>query len=627
MSSRQFKVEEKEGGRLFHLRRDVKLLVKWSSEKQVQVELWRHAAVLPPDVGNLYTSAFRDRLLKAAGPVLFPEEELPRKDREAALLALAEDIGDVAILLNAPTPSGKTLHAQMAQDRSGPSVSERLVRYARQGAKFFHTPDRVAYAALKVGAHVEHYRVGSRDFLLWVQNEYWIGEKQRIEEEQQASGGALYVASPEGQGPLPEVVRDRDLSDAVRLLEGFALFDGPEHEVYRRIASDTDTGSLYIDLCDAAWRVVEVTREGWRILPGHEVPVKFARTAGMLPLPDPEEGGSLEPLRTLLHLGRGPQEERNWRLITAWLVQALTLDGAYGILNLVGNQGSSKSYTQHVLRNLVDPNVAPLRYKPREERDLYIAASNGWTISLDNMSKVPEWLSNALCNIASHGAFGIRKNYTDDAEVLFKARRPILINGIGDILTYPDLLDRAVIVRLPPFESDADKERKTDDEVLAQAERIAPGVFGALLDCLVYYLGAKDSIPNPHVRMVSFAKVGIAVEQALGAAEGSFMHAYLQSRGDANATALEAFPVGAVVLAYAEDYSQEDPWQGTTSELLSDLASRAGETLRQAPDWPRSPSDLGTQLNRLATDLRRAGVEVERFARKGTRMLRLFSGV
>jgi putative DNA primase/helicase len=110
----------------------------------------------------------------------------------------------------------------------------------------------------------------------------------------------------------------------------------------------------------------------------------------MLSLTEPVEGGSLEDLRNLLHLGADEDEERNWRLIAAWLVQALSPDGAYGILTLTGAQGSAKSDTQYVLRSLVDPNVAMIRYKPKEERDLFISASNGWTISLDNMSKVPE---------------------------------------------------------------------------------------------------------------------------------------------------------------------------------------------------------------------------------------------
>jgi hypothetical protein len=615
MADHEIRVEEKEGGYLFHLRHDVKLLCKWHSDKTLQVELWRNDAMLPPDLGTLYASAFRQRLLNSAGPVLFPSEP-----RDEALKALEEDLGHVAIMLNTATASGSTLHAQLGAGRSGPTVTERLVRYARKGADFFHTPDRRAHAAIKVGSHVEHHRMDGREFGLWVRHEYWKAEKKRLQKQAQAIGGALYDAS---DTPLPDVVRERDLSDCLRLLQGFALFEGPEAAVYRRIAEHE--GDMFVDLCDEDWRVIRVTKDGWRIMEGHEAPVKFARKPGMLPLPEPEDGGSLEPLRELLHLGHGELEERNWLLICGWLVQALTTDGAYTILTLLGNQGSAKSATQRVLRNLVDRNLAPIRSKPREERDVFVAAENSWLISLDNMSKISEWLSNALCTIVYHGGFGLRMNYTDDDEVLFNARRPCLINGIGDILTYPDLLDRAAIVKLPPFESDPDAKRLSDDEVDAQVESITPSVFGALLSCVSHYLTMKDSIPNPDTRMVAYAKVGIAVEHALGFEEGSFMRAYLVSRGDANATALESYPISAVLIKYAQDYPPDDPWEGTAQELLNDLNSRAGETLRRADDWPTNPSQLGTQLNRLATNLQREGVQFERLDRAhgGIRLLRI----
>jgi hypothetical protein len=189
-------------------------------------------------------------------------------------------------------------------------------------------------------------------------------------------------------------------------------------------------------------------------------------------------------------------------------------------------------------------------------------------------------------------------------------------------------------VRLPPLEGTG--KRLTDEQVFAKAEEIAPGVLGALLDCLVHYLKVKHDIENPDVRMVAYAKVGKAVEQALGweneedseeeeeSEEGPFMTAYQESRNEANAAALEAFPVAAVLLEYAEDYTDEDRWEGTARELLADLNSRAGETLRRAEKWPRSASELGTQLNKLTTDLKRAGVTFERFHRKGTQLIRLF---
>jgi hypothetical protein len=78
---------------------------------------------------------------------------------------------------------------------------------------------------------------------------------------------------------------------------------------------------------------------------------------------------------------------------------------------------------------LVDPNVAPVRSLSREERELMIAANNGYVLAFDNLSGLRNWLSDALCRLATGGSFAVRQLYTDDEEILFEAARPILLNG------------------------------------------------------------------------------------------------------------------------------------------------------------------------------------------------------
>jgi hypothetical protein len=51
----------------------------------------------------------------------------------------------------------------------------------------------------------------------------------------------------------------------------------------------------------------------------------------------------------------------------------------------------------------------------------------------------------------SGGSFAVRQLHTDDAEVLFKAARPILLNGIEDVIARPDLADRAILLTLGPI--------------------------------------------------------------------------------------------------------------------------------------------------------------------------------
>jgi hypothetical protein len=146
---------------------------------------------------------------------------------------------------------------------------------------------------------------------------------------------------------------------------------------------------------------------------------------------------------------------------------ALRPGGPYPLLVIAGEQGSAKTVLSKLLRALVDPNVAPVRTLPREERDLFIAANNGHVLAFDNISALPPWLSDTLCRLASGGAFAVRQLYTDQDEVLFEAARPIILNGIEDVVTRPDLADRGLFVTLRPI---LEAQRRPEQELWGKFE-------------------------------------------------------------------------------------------------------------------------------------------------------------
>jgi len=171
-------------------------------------------------------------------------------------------------------------------------------------------------------------------------------------------------------------------------------------------------GRIYLDLADEHWRAVEIGPDGWRVIGCP--PVQFRRSPGVLPLPVPERGRSLEALRSFLNLS----SQNDFVLVVGWLLAALRPEGPYPLLAISGEQGSAKMVLSKLLRALVDPNVAPVRALPREERELMIAATNGHVLAFDNLSGLSPWLSDALCRLASGCSFAVRRLYTDDEEVL-----------------------------------------------------------------------------------------------------------------------------------------------------------------------------------------------------------------
>jgi hypothetical protein len=243
----------------------------------------------------------------------------------------------------------------------------------------------------------------------------------------------------------------------------------------------------------------------------------------MLPLPLPERGGSIEALRPFLNLSN----ENDFVLVVAWLLAALRPTGPYPLLAISGEQGSAKTVLSKLLRALVDPDVAPVRALPREERELMIAANNGHMLAFDNLSGLPPWLSDSLCRLASGGSFALRRLYTDDQEVLFKAARPTLLNGIEDVIGRADLADRVIFLMLGPI---GEERRRSETELCREFERARPAILGALLDAVAYGFRAAEAVqPGRLPRMADFALWATACETPLWRA-GTFTRAYAANR-------------------------------------------------------------------------------------------------
>src|SRR5690606_11806360 len=126
--------------------------------------------------------------------------------------------------------------------------------------------------------------------------------------------------------------------------------------------------------------------------------VKFRRSPGLLALPEPVRVTA--SLTTMLPRLINVQDPT---LMIAWLVGALRGRKPYPILSLNGEHGTGKSEAERKLRRLIDPNTADLRLTPKEPRDIMIAAINSHVLAYDNLSKIDDWLSDALCVLSTGG--------------------------------------------------------------------------------------------------------------------------------------------------------------------------------------------------------------------------------
>lgn len=480
------------------------------------------------------------------------------------------------------------LDEAMAEERGdggrGPTQADILIDLAG-AADLFHSADGTALADILINEHRETWPVRTKGFRRWLARQFF-----------EQTGGA----------PSSEA-----LQSALNVIEAKAHFDGPERPVFIRVGGLD--GRLYLDLGDEAWRAVEIDATGWRII--DRPPVRFRRAAGMQPLAVPITGGSVETLRAFLNV----QSDQDFVLVVAWALAVLRNKGPYPALVLSGEQGSAKSTFSAILRALLDPNTAPLRALPREDRDLFIAASNGHVLAFDNVSGLPAWISDTLCRLATGGGFAVRQLYTDQDEVLFDAARPVILNGIEDIVTRPDLADRAVFLTLEAIPED---RRRPEAELWASFDAERGRIFGVLLDAVVEGLKRLPDTRLPKLpRMADFALWASACETAIWPA-GTFWAAYCGNRDEAVEGVIDADPVAAAVRAVMTERTE---WTGTASDLLGALGEAAGERIAKSKTWPDSPRALSGRLRRAATFLRKIGIEVsfEREGRARTRIIRI----
>jgi hypothetical protein len=341
-------------------------------------------------------------------------------------------------------------------DGKGPNVADQLVALACSHAELWHDPAQTAFAS--AGRRVMPVR--SKAFRHWLICRY-----------RAASGGRV----PSGDA----------LTNATNAIEAQAVIDGEQHEAHVRVAHHT--GRVYLHLADAEDTVIEIDSAGWRACPAP--PVRFRRGPGAHPLPVPEPGGSLDELRALLNL----EDRDQYALIVGFLSGALFPGQPQPALVANGEQGSGKTTVSRAVKALVDPSAAPVRSEPKEVRDLMIAARNNHLLVLDNLSHLPNWLSDALCRLATGGGFTTRELYTDDGEVIFDARRPVVLNGIEDFVTRGDLLERSILLRLPAI---PEEKRVPESAFWERFHAVRAKLLGAVLTRVA---GGLRELPTVHL--------------------------------------------------------------------------------------------------------------------------------
>jgi len=399
-------------------------------------------------------------------------------------------------------------------------------------------------------------------------------------------------------------VRDQSWREASSTLSGIGRHRGECHSVHRRVAKHED--SYYLDLCQANnSAAIKISAGIWEVIASP--PVRFVRSETMQMLPVPIAGGTFSTLWKVCNIPNDSQ-----LLALAWLVDTLRSDTPYPVLELLGEQGSAKSTTQTALRRIIDPNACDLRAAPKQPEDLYVSANLNHIVSCENISHLSAQMQDALCVIATGGAFAKRKLYTDGDESVIYAKNPVILNGIAAAITAQDLIDRSITIELPVIAA-----RVETTDLWLQFDNEYGAILGALLDVFAKALAILPHIklqPSERPRLLEFARLGMAVAEAMGATGEDFMIQFTASRQESLARTIDASPVACAVIDWFEDKGR------VAKELpVKDLFSSVEYHRPEHTDaWPKTAKGFADALRRAAPALRQLGIECRSLGKVGS---------
>ena len=468
-------------------------------------------------------------------------------------------------------PNNQQNQNEGSEEVAKKSATEQIISDIIKGpAELFHDQRNEAYIAPQ-GDGSQIIRLDSGSFSKWLHYYYW--EK-------------LHKSLP----------RDANAKVADTLI-AYATYKGFQHNLGVRVVKD-DQG-LWYDLGNG--QTVQITEHGWTVV--SEPPILFRRFQHQLAQAVPEAGGEIETLR--LHFNIASDED--WLLCLVNLVAAFIPGFPHPILILYGPQGAGKTTPMRLMKKLIDPSSIQGLPLFTAGQDFMQIADHHAFLFFDNLSTMPTKTSDALARASTGDGFSKRKHYTNDDDFVYQIQLPIALNGINQVVTKPDLLDRSILIKLERIKP---TERMSEEMFWEAFEGTKPQILGAIFDVLTKALSIYPSIDLDEVpRMADFTRWGCAIAQAIGKTQQQFLDAYKHNIAVQNEEAIDASPVAKAVIMLLKD---RNSWEGSPAELLALFNSKFFSlNLSSNPLWPKAPEWMTRRLNDVATNLSVIGIHVD----------------
>ena len=498
-------------------------------------------------------------------------EKTSQEERKAAVRGLIAD----AMLFVPDSPDSEESSQDETEDsyKAKKSQAELLLNLVDgTGAGFFHSDIKELYATLPVDGHTEILPIIGRDFEIWL-------------------NGLFYKNSGK---PISK--------DAVKQVQGVlsakALYDNPNPvKLSTRVAKHD--GAFWYDLTNTNWQAVRITADGWDII--DNPPILFSRYRHQIQQSAPIKGGNIRKILDYVNI------KENKTLFLCWLISCFVPNIPHTASIIHGEKGAAKSTASSLLKNLIDPSVLDTLTLENDQRTLAVNLQNHWFLPFDNVSYISEEVSNTLCRAITGGAIQQRKLHTNSEDAIFTFQRCIVINGIHNVATKADLLDRFIMIELMRI---SDTDRKELSEIMTNFESDKPDILGGIFDTLVKAMTIYPTVKLSNLpRMADFMRWGYAISEALGGLGQEFLHEYTGNRNIQNEEAIANHPV-AKLIAELINSRPTGEWYGLYSDLYKKLEFMAEEfgISTKHKSFPANSIVLSKRITEIKSNLESIGI-------------------
>ena len=502
-----------------------------------------------------------------------------------------------------------------------------------------------AFAAIKmIDGHIEIHPMDENKFKNWISGLYYKYYDQLLGEDDLSKIVRILTSQAEHDSSIKRYrldvrVRGYNSKEESAAAAGEDVVGTVgDVGIFSELMEDFDT--IYYDLTNKNWEAIRITSKGWDI--DKHPPYLFRRYGAELPQVYPDRNYSPDVLDQYFELWNFKTEYKEMQKLLQKVKHVTDLwpnTTAKPIIILPSSQGTGKTTSFELNKDLIDPNSALTMSFPKDDNQLKQALAHNYMSFFDNLSWISDEQSNTLCRAVTGSGDFKRALFENDTDVIYAYRRIIGLNGITNVATRPDLLERALIVL---FGDISRGQRELLRIIRRRYLALKPKVLGFLLDVVSEimaerekwkgvdedYFGLKDIIDanGGLPRMADWAILGeqaaaiIARKDGRSYEQGTFLKVFDENLKILNIEAIKASLVAEALITFLTTRKAEGKgttWEGSPTLLLAELNTFIiynRESIRINTDskaWPQNPSLLGKEIAQIAPNLRALGITIE----------------